>query len=212
VVSALGRLVGFPLLLVVLLLLPPGPASAVVTPEARTEVQRIEDYLNGLGNVRARVVQINPDGKTVTGTLHLSRPDRLRLAYDLPSRVLIVANGSQLVYYDPQLNQLSYLRVSSTPLGFLLADRVRLGGNVTVTDLARAGGELRVTLARADDPGAGRITLQFSESPLELRGWTVTDPQGLTTYVILEELERNVAMRDDLFRFMDPKIFGDPRR
>ena len=210
--TTLARLGLVLLLLLPPFLVPPEPAQAVVTPEARTEVQRIEDYLNGLGNVRARVVQINPDGKTVTGTLYLSRPDKLRLAYDRPSRVLIVANGPQLVYYDPQLNQLSYLRVGSTPLGFLLADRVRLGGNVTVTDLERAGGELRATLARTDDPGAGRITLQFSESPLELRGWTVTDPQGLTTYVILEDLERDVALRDDLFRFMDPKLFGDQQR
>ena len=211
--TKLARLAGLALLLLILPpLAPPGPAQAVVTPEARTEVQRIEDYLNGLGNVRARVVQINPDGKTVTGTLYLSRPDRLRLAYDRPSRVLIVANGPQLIYYDPQLNQLSYLQVGSTPLGFLLADRVRLGGNIAVTDLERAGDELRVTLAQAGDPGAGRITLSFSEAPLELRGWTGTDPQWLTTYVILEDLERNVALRDDLFRFMNPRIFGDQMR
>jgi outer membrane lipoprotein-sorting protein len=209
VVTTFARLGLLPALLLLLL---SGPAPAVVTPEARDEVQRVEDYLNDLGNIRARVVQINPNGKTVTGTLHLSRPDRLRLDYDPPSQVLIVARGWELVYYDPQLNQLSHLRVDSTPLGFLLTDRIRLGGNVEVTDLVRADGELRVTLARADDPGAGRITLNFSESPLELRGWTVTDPQGLTTYVILEELERDVAMREDLFRFMNPRIYGGQRR
>jgi hypothetical protein len=30
--------------------------------------------------------------------------------------------------------------------------------------------------------------------------------------VILEDLERDVALRDDLFRFMDPKLFGDQQR
>ena len=194
-----------------LLLLPTGPAPAAITQEARTDIQRIEGYLNGLGNVRARVVQINPNGKTMTGTLYLSRPDRLRLAYDRPSQVLIVANGPRLIYYDPQLNQLSYLKVDATPLAFLLTERIRLGGNVEVTDFERAGGELRATLARTDDPGAGRITLNFSESPLELRGWEVTDPQGLTTYVILEDLERDVALRRDLFVFMNPRIFGGQR-
>ena len=126
--------------------------------------------------------------------------------------MLIVAKDGQLVYHDPKLNQLSYLRVNSTPLAFLLTDEIRLGGNVEVTDFRREGGELRVTLTRADDPGMGRITLTFAESPLELRGWTVTDPQGLTTYVILEDLKRDVALNDDLFVFINPKILGGNRR
>lgn len=219
VTALVGRLGG--LFLSLLLALAPGlsgPAAAAIAPpeaaaaEAGAAIERIEGYLNDLDTARARVVQINPDGTRATGTLYLSRPERLRLEYDRPSRVLIVAKDGQLVYHDPKLNQLSYLRVNSTPLAFLLTDEIRLGGNVEVTDFRREGGELRVTLTRADDPGVGRITLTFAESPLELRGWTVTDPQGLTTYVILEDLKRDVALNDDLFVFINPKILGGNRR
>jgi outer membrane lipoprotein-sorting protein len=200
----------------VLFLLLPGAAVAAVTPQAGAEVQaaieRIEDYLNDLDNVRARVVQINPNGNTVTGTFYLARPNRLRLEYDRPSQVLIVANRGQLVYHDPLLNQLSYLRVDSTPLGFLLTNDVSLDGAVTVTDFQRAGGELLVTLARTDDPAAGQITLRFADSPLELLGWAVRDPQGLTTHVVLEELDPNARLRNDLFVFMNPRVFGNQRR
>ena len=208
-VSVIGRLG------LVLLLLLPGAALAAVpraAAEIRAEIERLEDYLNDLDNVRARVVQINPDGKTVSGTFYLARPDRLRLEYDRPSRVLIVANRGQLIYHDPQLNQLSYLRVDSTPLGFLLTDDISLDGNVTVTDLWREGGELRATVVRADDPGAGAITLRFAESPLELRGWTVHDAQGLTTHVVLEELDPNPRLRSDLFVLMNPRVFDGLRR
>jgi outer membrane lipoprotein-sorting protein len=210
VVNLIGRFGLF------LLLLLPGAAVAAVTPqagaEAQAEIERIEDYLNDLDNVRARVVQINPDGKTVTGTFYLARPNRLRLEYDRPSRVLIVANRGQLVYHDPLLNQLSYLRVDSTPLGFLLTNDVSLDGAVTVTDLQRAGGELLVTVARTDDPAAGQITLRFADSPLELLGWAVRDPQGLTTHVVLEEFDPNARLRNDLFVFMNPRVFGGQRR
>jgi outer membrane lipoprotein-sorting protein len=127
-----------------------GPAAAAIAPpeaaaaEAGAAIERIEGYLNDLDTARARVVQINPDGTRATGTLYLSRPERLRLEYDRPSRVLIVAKDGQLVYHDPKLNQLSYLRVNSTPLAFLLTDEIRLGGNVEVTEFRREGGELRV--------------------------------------------------------------------
>ena len=70
---------------------------------------RIEAYLNGLDTLRASFVQINPDGGTATGELYYERPDKMRLDYDPPSRLLIVANGWKLVYHDRRLEQVSHL-------------------------------------------------------------------------------------------------------
>ena len=194
----------------------PGAAAATPPPAAGDDVaatvQRVEDYLNGLDTIRARVVQLNPDGSTSTGMLYLDRPDKLRLDYDLPSRVEIVAKGWQLIYHDPTLNQLSYLRIKSTPLAFLLTKDVRLGGEVEVTGVERPPGEVRVTVARRDDPGAGRVTLSFAEDPFELLGWAVTDPQGLTTHVMLRDVEQGVALDSDVFKFLNPRVFGRERR
>ena len=50
----------------------------------------------------------------------------MRLDYDPPSELLIIANGWKLVYQDRRLKQVSQLFTSQTPLGFLLEDEIRL--------------------------------------------------------------------------------------
>ena len=63
----------------------------------------------------------------------------MRLDYNPPSDILIVSDGWTIVYYDRRLEQVSHLFPSSTPLGFLLRDKIRLSGDVTVTDVAPLG-------------------------------------------------------------------------
>lgn len=199
------------------LLAPPALPEARQAPDAATgpapeqALDRIEAYLNDLESMRASFVQIAPNGGTSTGTLFYERPDKMRLDYDPPSELLIVANGWQLVYHDRRLDQVSHLFTSSTPLAFLLKEVVRLEGEVTVTDFERQAGELRVTLIETDEPAEGQITLVFSEDPLELRRWTVTDPQGLTTHVVLEELQTDVPLDDALFVWRNPDPFPELR-
>jgi outer membrane lipoprotein-sorting protein len=190
------------------------PAAAAVRdpdPAWAADVAPIEAYLNQLRSLRAGFVQINPDGSTATGTLFYRRPDKMRLDYDPPSRLLIIANGWKLVYQDRRLEQVSQLLTSSTPLGFLLADPIRLSGDVTVTDLGRRGGELSVTLVQTDEPAQGSITLVFAEQPFELRRWIVIDAQGYATHVVLERIETDVPLNKEMFVFRNPKFYPEGR-
>jgi outer membrane lipoprotein-sorting protein len=187
------------------LLGPPAAAAIRDADAARSEdVAQIESYLNGLRSLRADFVQINPDGGTATGKLYYERPDKMRLDYDPPSQLLIIANGLTLVYQDRRLKQVSRMFTGQTPLGFLLEDEIRLDGDVTLTDLERRGGELRVTLVQTDEPTQGSITLAFAEQPFELRRWTVIDPQGYGTHVVLERLETDVRLDRELFVLRRP--------
>lgn len=186
----------------------PAPAEAYAA-----ELARIEAYLNDLGTLRSEFVQINPDGGMATGKLYYQRPDKMRLDYDPPTDILIIADGwGQLVYHDRQLEQTSHLFVSSTPLGFLLDDQIRLSGDVTVTAVEHGDNALSVTLIQTDEPNEGSIRLTFTEEPLELRRWTVIDPQGLSTYVVLEAPETGLPLDGELFRFRDPDFFPPDAR
>jgi outer membrane lipoprotein-sorting protein len=176
-------------------------------PEAASEpIARIEAYLNGIDTLRSGFVQINPDGAQVTGELYYERPDKMRLEYDPPSRVLIVANEWEVIYHDRRLKQVSHLLTGSTPLGFLLEEEIQLSGDVTVTDIEEGGGELHVTLVQTEEPDQGSITLVFAEQPLELRRWTVVDAQGLPTHVVLNGIETGMPLDDELFVFRNPKF------
>jgi len=192
-------------------MLGPEPAPAALPSAHAADIARIEAYFNDLATLRSEFVQINPDGAKVTGELYYQRPDKMRLDYDPPSPILIISDGWWLTYYDRKLEQVSHLSINSTPLGFLLSDHIRLSGEVTVTDVTRADGELKVTLIQSDEPNQGSIQLAFAEEPLELRRWTVIDAQGQATYVVLEAPETGVPLDRELFRFRNPQFHPGAR-
>jgi outer membrane lipoprotein-sorting protein len=207
--SVLGQFVA---LLGLLWMLGAQPGSAALPSATHAgDLARVEDYLNGLTTLKADFVQINPDGGTVTGELYYQRPDKMRLDYDPPSDILIISDGWHITYYDRRLEQASHVFPSSTPLGFLLEDEIRLSGDVEVTEVERSAGELHITLVQADEPHEGSIRLSFAEEPLELRRWTVVDAQGLATHVLLERPQLGLALDRELFRFRNPKFYPDAR-
>lgn len=175
---------------------PAAEANAGLDAETRT---RIEAYLNGLDTLRARFIQISDDGSFAEGTLYLDRPGRMRIDYDPPAKVVIVADGTWLIHIDYALESVTHLPLSSTPAYFFLRDKVRLDGDVAVTAVERGAGVLRLTLVERDERAAGSLELAFAEKPLELRQWTVIDPQGTRTRVSLADIRTGVAL--------DPKTF-----
>ena len=188
----------------------PGSAALPSATDAG-ELARVEHYLNGLTTLKADFVQINPDGGTVTGELYYQRPDKMRLDYNPPSDILIVSDGWHITYYDRRLEQASHVFPSSTPLGFLLSDQIRLSGDVTVTEVERSAGELHITLVKTDEPNEGSIRLSFAEDPLALLRWTLVDAQGLATHVILERPQLGLALDRELFRFRNPQFYPGAR-
>lgn len=190
-----------------------GPAFAIITAPGvvltqtdEADLQRIVDKLNDVHSVRSEFVQNSSNGEIARGELLLSRPGRLRIDYQPPSPILIVADGTFLVYYDKRLEQVSYIPLDSTPAGILLQDRISLSdGKLTITGFQRSAGTIRLGVTRTANPGEGSITLIFDQSSLALSQWQVTDAQGVITMVSLVDPQFNVKLDGDLFRFEDPR-------
>ncbi|MEJ5230882.1 MAG: outer membrane lipoprotein carrier protein LolA [Geminicoccaceae bacterium] len=187
-----------------------GSSLAALPPPERETVARIEAWLQRVTTLRARFTQLAPDGRMSTGRVFLHRPGRLRFDYDPPSRVQLIATDWRLIFVDWAARQVNVLPLSQTPLAFLLDEQVRLSGELEVRSVQRRAGEVALEVVRAEEPDQGRVVMVFAEQPIELRRWAVTDPQGLTTTVLIEEPEYGVPLDPELFRFRDPQIFGWP--
>lgn len=185
-------------------------ARAALPPADREIVARVESWLQGITTLRARFTQLSADGRMSTGRVFLHRPGRLRFDYDPPSRVELIATDWRLIFVDWAARQVNVLPLSQTPLAFLLDEQVRLSGELEVRAVQRRAGEIALEIVRAKEPDQGRVVLVLAEQPLDLRRWAVTDPQGLTTTVLIEQPEYGVAIDPALFRFRDPQIFGWP--
>jgi outer membrane lipoprotein-sorting protein len=177
------------------------PAHALTAGEAAA-LKKAEAYLNGIKTLKARFLQVNPDGKSVEGDAYVSRPGRMRLVYDPPTPILMVADGTFLIYVDTEMKDASHISLDDTPAGLLLKDNlsftdpgVKLGG-------VRLGlGTVEIAAAMSKDPSAGKLTLVFSDAPFELRQWRVVDAQNKEVSVTLFDAKTGVALDKDLFRY-----------
>ncbi len=174
----------------------------------RADLARVEILLNDIRTLHARFVQIAEGGGVQEGEFFLERPGRLRFQYAPPSPILIVGTGKTLIFYDAELGQVSRLPIDRTPLGFLSADQFSFGGSIKVDGIFREPGLLSIALRDEDRPGEGTLTIIFSDKPLALRQWQVRDAQGRLTTVALTDIQTNIALDPELFKFVDPDPFG----
>ncbi len=181
------------------------PAATAAAPALsaadQADVARAERYLNDVQTLQARFAQVGASGRTLPGTLSLRRPGRMRFEYDPPVKLLIVADGSQVTMADFSDGTFSQWPLGWTSASFLAAEKVVLSGDLTVTGVTRAAGELRLTMIQTSRPQEGRVEIAFADRPLMLKGWTTWDSKGTRVDVTLNALKTGMPLANDLFRF-----------
>lgn len=171
----------------------------------KSDILRIEAYLNKIKTMEARFLQVSSDGDYSEGDLYLSRPGKMRIEYDPPKPVLIVVNGQNLVYFDKELEQVSYFSLEDTQAEILLRETISFSSeDLIVTRFERGPGVLRLTVIKGNDPLEGNLTLIFSDKPLGLKKWTITDAQGIVTNVSLLGPRFGASLDAKLFDFEPP--------
>ena len=168
--------------LLVTLLTPAGLAAS------SDPVSRAEAWFDGISTMRADFIQVASDGTTATGELHLRRPHRMKVIYDLEEPLVLLTTPVWLHVDRPKDRTVTSYPISETPLSLILREQVVLRSQeFTTTHLVRDG-ITRITLKRDVGEAAGELTLEFTNQPFELRRWTVRDAADVTTTVTLQNM------------------------
>ena len=183
------------------------PPPAALTPKDIDDLWRITAYLNSIHTMTARFRQSSSSGGTVTGSLWMARPGRMRFEYDPPSSILLLADRFYVYFVDKQLAQMSKVGLKSTPAWFLLRDPITFD-DLVITRFERGASTLIVTVVEPTEPDNGSLTIVFSDQPLALLQWTIVDPQRKTTTVSISSAQFGVVLDPELFVYQDPFAGG----
>jgi outer membrane lipoprotein-sorting protein len=182
-------------------ILPKPGTSTAFDAKQRALVERVNVYLTSVQTMVGDFTQVAPDGARTAGKFYLQKPGRVRFEYNAPSPVELVADGQSMVVRDRKLATQDLYPLSQTPLKFLLADRIDL---MKDTDLVGVYSDnMFVTMVieqRQIIGGTYRLMLMFSAKDLELKQWTVTDPQGYDTTVAVFNLDKHKRPDPDMFK------------
>jgi len=173
--------------------------------QAQAGVPEVERYVNSIRTLQARFVQSNPNGSVIQGTLYVRRPGRMRFEYDAPSKLKIVADGTQVTMWDPATRDFGQWPIGWTAASFLVKEPLQLSGDLTVQSTQREpSGLLALTMVQTRKPQEGKIIVRVSENPMQLRGWTIIDNRGNKVDVTLTGLRTGIQLAGSLFKYDGP--------
>jgi outer membrane lipoprotein-sorting protein len=169
----------------------------------------VQQHLQGVTSMTAGFTQTDRNGRTLTGTMTLKRPGKIRFQYEKGVPQLIVADGSSLYFIDYQVRQVERWPIGNSPLAVLLnpkRDMTKFARLVPTRDPK----VISVEVHDSRHPEYGRITLIFQRDAggpagLMLQGWVALDSQNNRTTIRLSNQRFNAAVSDGTFRWNDPR-------
>jgi outer membrane lipoprotein-sorting protein len=178
----------------------PGQTVAL-KPEQRAIIDKVNNYLSSVQTLEGKFVQVGSDGRRTTGDFYLAKPGRVRFEYDAPSPIELIADGTTVAVRDRSLATQDIYPLSQTPLRFLLADHVDLLKDTNL--VAVYADDVFVTVVLEEKNalvGTSRLMIMFDAKTMQLKQWTVTDPQGYDTTVAVYDLDASKKPDPSLFR------------
>jgi len=176
-------------------------AAAANQRAANETVQRINDYFNSFKTMIGDFVQVDPNGDRQQGQFYILKPGRVLFEYEAPSRIELVADGRSVAVRDKKLKTQDISPLSATPLRFLLSENFNLARNANVTGVYQDDIFATVVIEEKQPMvGTYRLMIMFDAKTMQLKQWTVTDPQGYDTTVAVSNLD--TSQRPDPMLFV----------
>lgn len=191
-----------------------GAQAAMPVPAAplgeKQIVERANAYFNAITSLAGDFVQVGGDGRKLTGKIYLQRPGKIRFEYDAPATLEVIADGSSVAVRDRKLATQDLYSIGQTPLKFLLRERIELGRDLKIVEVAPENDAMRISLEdKSTLGGTSKITLYFDKDVNDLTRWRILDPQGFQTTVSLANLERNAKVDQKLFAIEYQRVIND---
>src|SRR6201991_4971163 len=181
--------------------------------------ERLDTFAKGLhslsGNFSQELLDVNgKKGKTSSGTLALQAPRHFRWETTAPYKQTIVADGSRVWLYDPDLDQVTVKVQSSeeahSPLT-VLTDLSQMDKDFKVTEKGDHDGMQWLRLqSTGKDPQFDYADLGFDTTGLARM--VFKDQLGNTTQIQFAGWQRNAPVAADTFSFVPPEgtdVIGD---
>lgn len=162
-------------------------------------LDRLENYLGKMKTAQGRFIQVGPDGVISEGDFALKRPGKMFFDYAPPTKMKVISDGFWVAVEDEKLETANRYPLSETPLKILLAEKPDFTNSEYKIKLTEKEGNILVDATDPDAPEQGSITLVFTDNPISLRQWVVTDAQGLKTVVSLQDIKENGPVENKKF-------------
>ncbi len=171
----------------------------------------LDNFLNGLQTLQANFIQVvtsanRHNSQVSKGKFYLKRPNLFRWDYSDPKGQQVVADGSRIWLYDPELLQVSHQAQEDALRGSpvqLLSGKEPITRHFKVINVGIYKNIHWLKLIpKSENSEIVRIDLGFRDEYLEQ--FKMVDVLGQTTQFAFNRVKRNLQLPNRFFRFRTP--------
>lgn len=171
-------------------------------------IDELESLLQPIKTLKANFKQTvlsekNKVLQTATGTMEFKRPNSFRWQINPPDENLVVTNGEKLWSYDAELEQVTVQKFTASkeisPISFLFDDIDKLNKDFMVDKLSQHA--FKLTPRREN---ASFISVEVDFSNQQIKTLRLFDQLGQTSVFNFENVQKNLDIADNRFKFIPP--------
>ncbi|MBH71147.1 MAG: Outer-membrane lipoprotein carrier protein [Alphaproteobacteria bacterium MarineAlpha6_Bin6] len=166
-------------------------------------IKQIENYLNKINNVSSQFIQSSTSGSEEMGKILISKPGKLRIEYKKNKKLLIIADGKWLHYFDTDINEIQSIIIEKSPAWILLKKNINLKKDFNINKLEKKRGKITLTIIDKNIENIDKIELIFSSSPIKLKKWIITDIDETETTVALLNIKKIKKFKPKTFELIE---------
>lgn len=170
-------------------------------------LNNVEKYLNDIKYFKANFIQDNKDNSELSeGIFYLSRPGKLRIDYLNPFEASLYTNNQTTTYYDKELDEITTIKTSKTPLHFLLNENITFKDNsFKIVDIENKKENIMISFIENKKEDQGKLILNFKKNPLILSSIKLITEDNQEIEMSLFDIS-NLPIKNSTFNFINPRM------
>ena len=170
-------------------------------------LNNVEKYLNDIKYFKANFIQYNKDNSELSeGIFYLSRPGKLRIDYLNPFEASLYTNNQTTTYYDKELDEITTIKTSKTPLHFLLNENITFKDNsFKIVDIENKKENVMISFIENKKEDQGKLILNFKKNPLILSSIKLITEDKQEIEMSLFDIS-NLPIKNSTFNFINPRM------
>lgn len=175
-------------------------------------VEKINTFFKDIKTIKTNFIQFSEIDQSMSeGELYIARPKKIRCEYKNPVKILLISNGGNLVYFDMDLDEISTIPWSQTPISFLMESNNGLDSlNSAIIGVENDGGWRLKTKVNINDVDY-TIEYFFDKNISKIREINIDYGGGQKVSLNFQNMKINKPIDRNLFLFKNPRLY-DKRR
>ena len=173
-------------------------------------INKIERFFKNLNTIQGNFVQFSEINEAMSeGKFYIKKPQKVRFEYKNPNNLLIVSNGDLINYYDRDLDEITIIPTSKTPIPLLFNNNFGLNSDRSnLIDIAEnPDGTKKILLNINIEDLEYLVEYTFDSQITKILEISVTDENQQKTTLSLSHTVINGEINDSTFIFKNPRLY-----